>query len=213
MIVSENGLCRVMKLAYKSGGYRIIPVEGVPVMVLAGNTWAVRLSMAEFPRKALGLMATHAGCIPEEPILVRDKAPNQFVLHETALDLLVHLEQPGDGFQVGSQLPVIYKEEWQLYRQTEFGSIRAFSIALLGMLDPKWCDMKPRIYEEKMGVWTVGEPSVTEDVAVYIMAGKFKPGVQESLDILGQLQWEAGDRDTEETKLDNCTLDGFEEED
>lgn len=67
MVVSEKGLIRAMKEAYKGYGYKIANDNsaGVQELVISYPGWAVVMTMKNVPRKVLGLVAEHLGKIPE----------------------------------------------------------------------------------------------------------------------------------------------------
>ena len=121
MIINENGLCRILAASYKYG-YEIIPQPVLKYTVLFGSTWAVRLPSDAIPRKVLGLMAQHAGCIPTDAIRVHKDQPNQGIIPEVTLERIRLLEEHTGRAEYAERIPLIYKEAWQLY-QTADGEI------------------------------------------------------------------------------------------
>lgn len=69
MIVSEKGLIRAMKEAYKNGSGYNVAVEadpaGVTNVIIGTSWWTVVIEKGELPRKVLGMIAEHLGEIPK----------------------------------------------------------------------------------------------------------------------------------------------------
>lgn len=66
MIVKEKGLLRLMKEAYKGGGYRVVvaQIEGTEYLYCQGGGWRAGMELGNVPRKVLGLLAEHMGKLP-----------------------------------------------------------------------------------------------------------------------------------------------------
>ena len=211
MLVSEGGLCRAMNRAYKGGGYRVIPAEEGRTLVLAASTWAVSIPKTEFPRKALGLVVTHAGEIPCEPVRVCKDTPNQTMIPAAADALLVNLEGRGMDSEWADPLPLVYnkREELGLFRERRRGPVRAFRMSDLDILDPDADDLRPLVFGGVLGLWSDNE------VSVWLCPWTFLGVELEHMEALARIGWEdsAGDEDarTMENGLDNLRLLGFEE--
>jgi len=59
MIISEKGLARCLKRAYKSGGYTLREV-GSNLCIYAAD-WFIRVPWRDLPKKALAVIVEHAG--------------------------------------------------------------------------------------------------------------------------------------------------------
>lgn len=64
MLLSERGLTRALKDAYKGGGYTINNTEG-QIQIYTGR-WYVRAAWDKFPVKALATIVEHMGQLPTE---------------------------------------------------------------------------------------------------------------------------------------------------
>lgn len=64
MVIKEKELARLMKDAYRGGGYTVA-VRGNGKTVICTNAWAVEIDDASLPREALSMMALHMGFLPE----------------------------------------------------------------------------------------------------------------------------------------------------
>lgn len=64
MIISEKGLTKAPKKAYKAGGY--VLVNGPDQVIIYTAGWYIRASWAKFPVKALATIVEHMGSLPTE---------------------------------------------------------------------------------------------------------------------------------------------------
>ena len=213
MVVSESGLCRLMNRAYRCGGYCVIPLEAGKELLLSGTTWAVRIPMEDFPRRALGLVAAHAGCIPAEPVRVHSKSPNQTMIPEDAALFADKLRRYATGAKWADPLPVCFlakMDTWSLFQERGRGAVRAFRASELGAIESDTRDdMCPMIHDGSIGIWGDG------DEVVYLGAGLFQGAELAQLAALGRLRWDEVDgenADMEESSLENLTIRGFREE-
>ena len=96
MIINEKGLVKAMKDAYKSGsGYKVVGYgaeDDVWISIMTG-AWLVQIHMDNIPRKALGLIAEHAGRLPRpnEAYLVK-KGEVQDEIFDMAMKPQLHFE-------------------------------------------------------------------------------------------------------------------------
>lgn len=68
MVVFEKGLLRLMKQAYKRGGYNVViaPIGAAEYLFVRYATgWMAGIRMVNVPRKVLGLLVEHMGCLPK----------------------------------------------------------------------------------------------------------------------------------------------------
>ena len=95
-MLNEKGLCKILKSAYKGGGYQIIP-QTVKVIgpagawkrsdiVINGATWAVRCETTDLPKAAAVQIVDDAGYLPVEAIGIRKGEENQLILEGIAAD-------------------------------------------------------------------------------------------------------------------------------
>ena len=84
-MLSEKGLCKILKQAYKQGGYEIMPVamadDGAgrwrrSEITINGAAWAVRCQTVDLPKKAAVQIVEDAGYLPVEPMKIRKGEPN-----------------------------------------------------------------------------------------------------------------------------------------
>lgn len=68
MIINEKSLIANVKKAYKDSGYRVVCKDrgGEEWISIIGNTFIANMTVASLPRKVLGLIAEHAGRLPEK---------------------------------------------------------------------------------------------------------------------------------------------------
>lgn len=64
MVIKEKELARLMKDAYRGGGYTVA-VRGNGKTVICTNAWGVEIDNASLPREALSMMVLHMGFLPE----------------------------------------------------------------------------------------------------------------------------------------------------
>ena len=85
MVVSESGLLKAMKEAWKSVGYKVANRDsgGVEEIMIGAPGWVVLIEKKNMPRKVLGLIAEHVGQIPEpgEAFQVSKKATQTEIFH------------------------------------------------------------------------------------------------------------------------------------
>ena len=60
MVIKEKELARLMKDAYRGGGYTVA-VRGNGKTVICANAWAVEIDDASLPREALSMIPPGAG--------------------------------------------------------------------------------------------------------------------------------------------------------
>ena len=66
MVIMEKGLLRLMKEAYKAGGYNVMvdTVDGEEYLCVQYWGWMAGIQLVNVPRKVLGLLAEHMGRLP-----------------------------------------------------------------------------------------------------------------------------------------------------
>ncbi|MBD9203120.1 MAG: hypothetical protein EGQ29_00815, partial [Clostridiales bacterium] len=100
MLISEKGLVRAIKRAYKNSGY-VVMNTGDAVAVYTEN-WFVLANRALLTRKVLATIVEHMGMIPERDMptsIIKDTEP-QLVLRETAADDMDHWRGGNRGEEV-----------------------------------------------------------------------------------------------------------------
>ena len=90
MIIKEKGLLRLMKEAYRRGGYNVL-VDSVGateyLMVRYSTSWVAGIILGNAPGKVLGLLVEHMGRLPafgEAFVVQKDSLQKE--LFETAVD-------------------------------------------------------------------------------------------------------------------------------
>lgn len=193
-MISEKGLCKILKSAYKQGGYSVIPqavrINGPAgiwrknTIILNGATWAVRCLTVDLPGKASIQIVEDAGYLPVEAVNIRKGEPNQLVMEAVADERRNMLEEQSTGKLRMRKIPVIFRERWQLY-QTERGDVYAFEIELLKLIDFK--EVEPSCYMTEnghLGMWFWG------DSAVYLAPGRFSRDNEDKILYIAGFDWE-----------------------
>lgn len=213
-MISEKGLCKILKSAYKGSGYTIIPrticADGPArwrknEIIINGATWAIRCETVDLPGEAAVQIVKDAGYLPVEPMNIQKGAPNQLVLREVAEahhDLLS--SQDEDTVRM-RQIPVIFRERWQLY-QTEEGNVYAFDLELLKLIDFK--AVQPETFMTVNGhlglfCWSGS--------AVYLAPGRFSRADEERILYIAGLDWE-NQIDTEDPVVNISLFDADKDE-
>lgn len=193
-MISEKGLCKILKAAYKSGGYSVIPVqqrvEGLArtwrrnEIILNGATWAVRCLAEGLPKAAAVQIVGDVGYMPMDPVTVQKGEANQTML-ESVADLRGNeLAQLRDGSSVMVKIPVIFRDRWQLY-QTDKGTVYAFDTELLKLIDFKEAAPECRITQHgNMAMFAWG------DELVFLAPGRFSRENEEKIFYIAGLDWE-----------------------
>ena len=194
-MISEKGLCKILKSAYKSGGYSVIPVRrsvetaacGVwrrNEIILNGTTWAIRCLAEDVPKMAAVQIVDDVGYMPMEPVTVRKGDPNQTMMEGVAGLRDGQLTELRDGSSLMVQIPVIFRERWQLY-QTDRGAVYAFDTELLKLIDFKEAEPECRITQGgNMAMFAWG------DELVFIAPGRFSRENEEKILYIAGLDWE-----------------------
>lgn len=166
-MLSEKGLCKILKQAYKQGGYEVMPV-----------------TMVDLPKRAAVQIVEDAGYLPVEPMRVKKGEPNQMMLEELAEQRQNALSVCEENGEAMMRIPVIFKDLWQLY-QTENGLVFAFDTELLGLIDFE--GYKPQCWMLNGGALGLFEgPECT----VYIAPGRFSAADAEKIRHIAALDWE-----------------------
>lgn len=180
-MISEKGLCKVLKAAYKSG-YRILTAERS--IMLDGRLWACACDVDSLPKKAALQIVDNVGYLPVEPVSVRAGEGNQMLLDEfaeTKKEMLRLFES--DYGEKMKKLPVIFKERWQLY-QAEQGEVYGFDVKLLELIDFE--HSAPAEYisgSGRAGIWTYC------GTTVLLAPGAFSGEDYEKLRHIAALDW------------------------
>lgn len=93
-MISEKGLCKILKSAFKNGGYSVIQVrsrtETQPTtwrrneIIVNGATWAVRCITEDLPKAAAVQIVEDVGYMPMDAVTVQKNQPNQTMLESVA---------------------------------------------------------------------------------------------------------------------------------
>ena len=192
-MLSEKGLCKILKQTYKQGGYEIMPVamadDGAgrwrrSEITINGAAWAVRCQTVDLPKKATVQIVEDAGYLPVEPMKIRKGEPNQMMLEELAAQRQSALSGCEEDGVAMMRIPVIFKDRWQLY-QTDDGQVFAFDTELLQLVDFE--QYKPQCWMLNGGALGLFEGM---DCAVYIAPGRFSAADAEKICHIAALDWE-----------------------
>ena len=194
-MISEKGLCKALKNAYKRGGYGVIP-QSVEVktgageyrrndILINGAAWAVSCLTVALPPEAAVQIVKDVGYLPVEAVKVQKGEANQLMMAGIAAERYDMLqEQRGDVIPM-KKIPVIFKDRWQLY-QTMKGTVHAFDTELLQLIDKDFekscsCFMSAVGH---LGIFMYG------DSTVYLAPGRFSAGDEEKILHIAGLDWE-----------------------
>jgi len=194
-MISEKGLCKALKNAFKRGGYGVIP-QTVEVRTAAGeyrrsdilingSAWAVSCLTTELPPEAAVQIVKDVGYLPVEAVKVQKGEANQLMMEGIAAERYDMLQaQRGDMIPM-KKIPVIFKGRWQLY-QTMRGSVHAFDTELLQLID-KDCEKACSCFMSAvghLGIFLLG------DSTVYLAPGRFSAEDEEKVLHIAALDWE-----------------------
>ena len=133
MLISEKGLVRAIKRAYKNSGY-VVMNTGDAAAIYTEN-WFVLANRALLPRKVLATIVEHMGMIPERDMptsIIKDTEP-QLVLRETAADDMDHW-RGGDRGEEVTMVPVIM-QGYQIYQPPGGGACWGVPLYLADMIE------------------------------------------------------------------------------
>jgi hypothetical protein len=193
-MINEKGLCKLLKSAFKTSGYELVP-QSISKETEAGNwrrntltingkTWAVQCQTVDLPPKASVQVVEDAGYLPVEAIQIQRGAPNQLIIQD-AISQRIDFFRAESGEIIGmKKIPVIFKDRWQLY-QTEQGAVYGFDTELLQLID--WKQYTPDCYISASGrigvfIWL--------DTIIYITTGRFSREDGEKIVHIAALDWE-----------------------
>lgn len=213
MLISEKGLCKLLKAA-KGKGYEIIPethiIEGGYVrrtLAVNARNWAIKCATTELPAKAAVQLVEDAGYLPVEPITVRAGASNQLLIPEVVEDRSGVFAEAVEGeYRAATALPFIFKERWQLYR-TEDGAIYGYDTELLELIDIESC--RPEFYIlDTQNSLCVGLGRAFAIIA----AGRFSREDEAKIAHIAAFDWTAA-QDTGDPAVNMSLFDDISEED
>ncbi len=169
MILSEKGLIKQMKEAYKAGGYDF--VMDSQQIIVAAPTWLIRCSTRMFPKEALGLVVQHIGALPDHPCYHVSKAAVQTAMESVVRSTLEGMEnltpETGDALK---KTCITWKgtEVWQ--RCKDLAIVRmdpALTDLVASMkIDAAVCSTEGiyvGFYGEASAVWLTGCKNVKDD--------------------------------------------------
>lgn len=194
-MISEKGLCKILKSAYKRGGYSVIPVRKTVEeeakttwrrneIILNGATWAVRCLEEELPKAVAVQIVEDTGYMPMDPVTVRKGEPNQTMIESVANLRGSELDQLKEGSFRMMKIPVIFRDRWQLY-QTDRGAVYAFDTELLKLIDFREAAPDCRITQQGgMAMFAWG------DELVFLAPARFSRENEEKILYIAGLDWE-----------------------
>ena len=193
-MISEKGLCKILKSAYKGGGYSVIPVQNRAEklarswrrneIILNGATWAVRCQVEDLPKEASVQIVGDVGYMPMDPVSVQKTQPNQIMMDSVADLRGSELSAIQEGASPMVKIPVIFRDRWQLY-QTSQGRVVAFYTELLRLIEFKdFCVSCSMTASGTMGIFQWG------DEVVFIAPARFSRDNEEKILYIAGLDWE-----------------------
>lgn len=131
MLINEAGLVRILKSAYKHGGY-VVNVQG-DSMIIYSEMWFVKCRRAMLPRKALAAIVEHMGMIPEDaPYAIKKDLDPQLVMEDVAAEDMNHWRNGQRGEDV-TMVPVIM-QGYQIFQTPGGGEcwgVPAFNLSVM----------------------------------------------------------------------------------
>ena len=118
-MLNEKVLAQLMKSAWKAGGYIVscFNMECDRMILLSDpGKWTVACEVGNMPRKCLGLIVEHIGCIPENEAVRCMKDGEQNVILDMAKSLyadLLQTKQKAEGCMVRTAIRVGGLRLWQ----------------------------------------------------------------------------------------------------
>ena len=133
MLISEAGLVRAMKGAYKGGGYTVVN-NGDSVLIFAA-TWYVECKWNLLPRKVLAIIVEHAGMIPgeDEPVRIMKDTDPQLVMSQSVAES-ISVWRGGCFNGTATMVPVIM-QALQLFQKPGGGPCWGVGLVRLGILE------------------------------------------------------------------------------
>lgn len=181
-MISEKSLCKILKAAYRGGGYTVMPE--LNDITIYGDTWAVRCEISDLPTAVSVQIVEDAAYLPVEAMRIQKGQPNQLMMREAVEGWKCLLPESGIGAIHMKKIPVIFRDRWQLY-QSGKGDVYAFDTELLKLIDFKQVDPTVCVTEDgRLGMFFWG------DYAVYIAPGKFSKDNEDKLLYIAGLDWE-----------------------
>ena len=193
-MISEKGLCKILKSAFKNGGYSVIQVRSQAEaqapswrrneIIINGATWAVRCITEDLPKAASVQIVDDVGYMPMDAVTVQKNQPNQTMLEDVADIRGSQLAELRDGSSIMVKIPVIFRDRWQLY-QTTTGAVYAFDTELLKLIDFKEASPECRITSQgNMAMFAWG------DEMVFLAPGRFSRDNEEKIIYIAGMDWE-----------------------
>ena len=133
MIISEKGLTRALKKAYKAGGY--VLVNGPDQVVIYTRGWYIRGSWPKFPVKALATIVEHMGSLPTEEggLEIIDGAEPQHIMAEKVGEDVAFWESDAAAVATAGIVPLTFMAA-SLF-QTPAGACYGVSQTPLGIVE------------------------------------------------------------------------------
>lgn len=166
MLVSEKGLVRALKDAYRRQGYTVLN-SGTELTIYT-PLWFVRTTWEELPRKVLGAIVEHMGTIPstENALYIKKDADPQTVLQDiVGQDVSTWLQD--DPGELVYMTPVVYYGE----RVFQSGNMQCYAAdeLPLGIVEDDAYKAKGACvfnagYKKRMG-WALGAEMVVISTA------------------------------------------------
>lgn len=154
MIISETGLARALKEAYKHGGYKITATEDQ--LCLYTDKWYVRTTWKKLPRKVLATIVEQIGIPEYGPVMLcRKNMPAQTVMPDVAgAEIGAWEEQVREesGIECAEHVPMVVKTV-QIY-QTDDLHAYGFDLTALAILEEYTATMEraPILLHGEIGI-------------------------------------------------------------
>ncbi len=177
MLLTEQGLARELKNAWKHGGYRIMQQDHA--LYILAPTWAAIIDADEVPRKIIGILAEHMGELPcEQGMHIKKKWDNQYIVPGEMELEFARLEDKPSAEAVAISLT--WKTGWRLYQKPDH-SIHGVDAGLLELLNHGGLKPPMITVDGHMACWQ------DDTTTVYICCMSRRDNVH--LDYLEQFDW------------------------
>lgn len=108
MIISEKGLTKALKKAYKAAGY--VLVNSPDQVIIYTRDWYIRASWPKFPVKALATIVEHMGSLPAEEggLEIIDGAEPQHIMAEKVGEDVAFWESDAEAVAMAGITPMTF---------------------------------------------------------------------------------------------------------
>ena len=131
-LISETGIARAVKRAYRHGGGYIVLPQAENMTVFSEH-WRVTCPRDQMPRRVLAVIVEHAGLIPDSPSKIEKDMDAQLILEEEALMEMSQFNLR-DGGEIVTMVPIVM-QALQIFQPEGGGACYGTSLFQLGIVE------------------------------------------------------------------------------